>query len=127
VPTSLAQLIGRLTYVLAVTSSGAARVTLPTVTTGGFEVAFHGEYREIVPNERLAFTEAYEAPEAQALPDAEAPLNIGTVTEVDGRTTLTHLTQTTSKALRDTIIDSRMEGGMQEGMDLLEEVAISLR
>jgi hypothetical protein len=32
-----------------------------------------------------------------------------------------------SKRVRDAIIDSGMEGGMQEGMDLLEGVAISLR
>ena len=57
----------------------------------------------------------------------DEPLNIVTFTEVDGRTTLTLLVQTTSKELRDTIIDSGMEAGMQEGMDLLEQVAISLR
>ena len=27
---------------------------------GGFEVAFHGEFREIVPNERIVTTEVYE-------------------------------------------------------------------
>jgi uncharacterized protein YndB with AHSA1/START domain len=97
------------------------------VAEGGFEVAFHGEYREIVPNERIVSTEVYEAPEAQALPEAEAPLNIVTLTEVDGRTTLTLLVQCPSKELRDAIIDSGMEAGMQEGMDLLEQVAVSLR
>ena len=30
------------------------------VTEDGFEVAFHGEYREIVPNERIVSTETYE-------------------------------------------------------------------
>ena len=90
------------------------------VANGGFEVAFHGEYREIVPNERIVTTEVYEVPEA------EAPLNIITFTEVDGQTTLTLLVQTTSKELRDTIIDSGMEAGMQESMDVLERVAISL-
>ena len=30
-------------------------------TEGGFEVGFHGEYREIVPNERIVSTETYEA------------------------------------------------------------------
>src|SRR6476661_6526063 len=34
---------------------------------GGFEVAFHGEYREIVPNQRIVSTEVYEG-----MPDAEA-------------------------------------------------------
>ena len=97
------------------------------VAEGGFEVAFHGEYREIVPNERIVMTEVYEAPETQALPEADAPLNIVSFTEVDGRTTLTLLVQTTGKELRDTIINSGMEAGMQEGMDLLEQVAVSLR
>ena len=54
-------------------------------------------------------------------------MNTVTFTEADGRTTLTLLTDTGSKEVRDAIIDSGMEGGMQEGMDLLEEVAISLR
>jgi len=98
------------------------------LTSDGFEVAFHGEYREIVPNERLVLTEIHEGvPDAEALPEADAPLNIVTFTEVDGRTTLTLLVQTTSKDLRDTIINSGMEVGMQEGMDHLEQVAISLR
>jgi uncharacterized protein YndB with AHSA1/START domain len=98
------------------------------VASGGHEVAFHGEYREIVPNERIVTTEVYEgAPEAEGLPEEEEPLNIITFTEVDGRTTLTLLVETGSKELRDAIIDSGMEAGMQEGMDLLEQVAISLR
>ena len=97
------------------------------VAEGGFEVAFHGEYREIVPNERIVMTEVYEAPETQVPPEADAPPNIVSFTEVDGRTTLTLLVQTTGKELRDTIIDSGMEAGMQEGMDLLEQVAVSLR
>ena len=97
------------------------------VANRGFEVAFHGVYREIVPNERIVTTEVYEAPEAEALPEADVPLNIVTFTEVDGRTTLALMVQTTSKELRDTIIDSGMEGGMQEQMDVLEQLAISLR
>jgi uncharacterized protein YndB with AHSA1/START domain len=93
-------------------------------TNGGFDVAFHGEFREIVPNERLVTTEVYETPDPQ--PEFEAPVNTVTFTEVDGRTILTLLTQTTSKKLRDIIIDSGMEDGMQEQMDSLEQVAISL-
>jgi uncharacterized protein YndB with AHSA1/START domain len=97
------------------------------VANGGFEVAFHGEYREIVPDERIVTTEVYEMPDAEPLPAADEPLNIITFTEVGGRTILTLLVQTTSKELRDAIVDSGMEAGMQEGMDLLEQVAISLR
>jgi uncharacterized protein YndB with AHSA1/START domain len=97
------------------------------IATGGFEVAFHGEFREIVPNERIVNTEVYEQPGAEPLPAEDEPLNIITFTEVDGRTTLSLLVQTTSRELRDAIIGSGMEAGMQEGMDLLEEVAASLR
>jgi uncharacterized protein YndB with AHSA1/START domain len=95
------------------------------VAQDGSEVAFRGEYREIVPNERIVTTEVFEgAPET---PDAQVPLNIVTFTEVDGRTTLTLLVQCPSKEVRDMIINSGMETGMQEGMDLLEQIAISLR
>jgi uncharacterized protein YndB with AHSA1/START domain len=93
-------------------------------TSDGFEVAFHGEYREIVPNERVVSTEIYEIPDQG---DSPPTVNTATFTEVDGRTTLTVLVQCPDKELRDTIIDSGMEGGMQEGMDLLEQVAVSLR
>ncbi len=46
----------------------------------------------------------------------------------DGRAArqLALLVQTTSKELRDTILESGMEVGMQEQMDLLEQIAISL-
>ena len=102
------------------------------VANHGFEVAFHGEFREIVPNERIVTTEVYEgqppdAAGASGAPEAQPPLNIVTFTEAEGRTTLSLLTQCPTKALRDLILDSGMEGGMQEGMDLLEQVAISLR
>jgi uncharacterized protein YndB with AHSA1/START domain len=92
-------------------------------TEDGFEVAFHGEYREIVPNERIVSTEAYEgAPD----PDGNAALNTVTLTERDALTTMTVLVQCPNKEVRDMIIDSGMEAGMQDAYDLLEEVAISL-
>jgi uncharacterized protein YndB with AHSA1/START domain len=93
------------------------------VADGGFEVAFHGEYREIVPNERIVSTQVYEMPEA---PEGEGVLNIVTFTEVDGRTILSLLVQTASREDRDAILNSGMEVGMQEQMDLLEQIAISL-
>jgi hypothetical protein len=46
---------------------------------------------------------------------------------VDGRTTLTLLMELTTKESRDLVIDSGMEVGMQEQMDLLEQIAVSLR
>src|SRR5215204_489288 len=45
------------------------------VAQGGFEVAFHGEYREIVPDERIVTSEVFEMPGSD---DAGAPLNIVT-------------------------------------------------
>ena len=90
----------------------------------GFEVAFHGDYQEIVPDERLVSTEIYEIPDQG---DSPPTVNTATFTEADGRTRLEILVQCPSKELRDTIIDSGMEGGMQESMDALEQVAISLR
>jgi uncharacterized protein YndB with AHSA1/START domain len=94
---------------------------------GGLEVGFHGEYREVVPNERIVSTEVYEGvPQPEDGPE-QGTLNTATFTETDGRTTLTILVQAPSKEVRDAIIDSGMEGGMQEAMDLLEQVARSLR
>ena len=91
------------------------------VTDSGFEVAFHGEFREIVPNERIVSTEVYEG-----MPEVEA-LNTVTFTEAEGRTILTILVQHSSKEARDAHINSGMEIGLQKAMDILEQVAVSLR
>lgn len=94
------------------------------VAEGGFEVAFHGEYREIVPDERIVATEVYEGlPEG--VPQEEA-VSTATFTEREGRTTVTFLVQHTSKEHRDGHIDSGMEAGLQDALDLLEQVAVSL-
>ena len=90
------------------------------IANGGFEVAFHGEYREIVPNERIVSTDVFEG-----MPDAAA-VNTVSLTEENGRTTLTILVRATNRAARDAQIDSGMEGGLQAALDDLEEVAISL-
>ncbi len=90
------------------------------VAHGGFEVAFHGEYRELVPDERIVTTEVFEG-----MPEGEA-LNTLTFTEADGRTTLTLLVDHSSREHRDAHVNSGMEAGMQESMDALERVAASL-
>jgi uncharacterized protein YndB with AHSA1/START domain len=96
-----------------------------TTTEGGFEVAFHGEYREIVPYERIVSTEVYEgwADETESGP----AVNTVTLTEHDGRTTLTMLVEHASKADRDMHIASGMEDGLQDALDLLEQTAAALR
>ena len=97
------------------------------MVSDGMEVAFHGEYREVVPDERIVSTETFEGvPEGVSEEDATT-LNTATFTEAGGRTTLTVLVQAPNKVSRDAIIESGMEAGMQDAMDLLEEVAISLR
>jgi len=93
------------------------------VTNNGLEVAFHGEYREVVPNERLVYTEVFEGiPGGDAYP---AEITI-TFAESDGRTTLTQLTDVADQETRDMILSTGMEDGLQDALDLLEEVAVSL-
>jgi uncharacterized protein YndB with AHSA1/START domain len=88
----------------------------------GFEVAFHGEYREIAPEERLVTTEVYEG----AGPDAEAAL-VNTTFRADGdRTAMEQVIEVSSREVRDMIIATGMEGGMQESYDALESVAAGL-
>ena len=94
------------------------------VANEGFEVAFHGTYREIVTHERLVSTELYEG-----VPDAtedDATLNTTTFEEIHGVTTLATLVECHTREIRDMIIDSGMEGGLQEAMEKLEQVAASL-
>ena len=88
---------------------------------GGFEVAFHGEYQEVVANERIVSSEVYEE-----MPDAEA-LNTITFVEREGRTTLSILVQHATAEHRDAHVNSGMEGGMQEALDHLEQVVAHLR
>ncbi|HEY4017991.1 MAG TPA: SRPBCC family protein [Pseudonocardiaceae bacterium] len=86
----------------------------------GFEVAFHGEYTEIVPDELVARTEIYEA-----IPDAAATSAM-TLTEQDGRTRMELLVRHTNKENRDGHVNSGMEDGLQEALDYLEQVAVGL-
>jgi uncharacterized protein YndB with AHSA1/START domain len=90
------------------------------IANGGFEVAFHGEFREVVPNERLVRTEVYEAfPEAPAV-------STETFTESDGRTTVTMLIEHELKEHRDAHVQSGMEDGLQDALDLVDDIIASL-
>jgi uncharacterized protein YndB with AHSA1/START domain len=53
-------------------------------------------------------------------------LNTAAFVETDGRTTVTILIQATSEAARDAVVASGMEDGLQDALDLLEQVAVSL-
>ena len=89
------------------------------VTDDGAEVAFHGEYREIVPNERIVYTETF-----QGRPGVKAHTSV-TFTEVDGRTTLAILIQYGNRQDRDAHRDY-MGDGLQGALDLLEQTAMSI-
>lgn len=93
----------------------------------GFEVAFHGVYQELVPDQRIVTTEVFEMPGSDEPAPGEAPLNVVTFSEADGRTTLELRVVCPTRDLRDQILSSGMETGMQEQLVLLEEVARSLR
>lgn len=90
------------------------------LTHEGHEVAFHGEYREIVPGERLVCTEVFEG-----MPQGEA-LNTATFSEQGDHTLLSLLVQHSSQEHRDAHLNSGMEVGMQKTLNFLEDVARSL-
>jgi uncharacterized protein YndB with AHSA1/START domain len=86
----------------------------------GFEVAFHGEYQEIVPDERIVSTEIFEG-----MPDAGA-VSTTTFEGVGTRTKVSILVRHQNKANRDAHVASGMEDGLQEALSYLEQVARSL-
>jgi uncharacterized protein YndB with AHSA1/START domain len=116
---------GRVTAV-AIDLRPGGRWRQAMVTPDGLEVAFHGEYLEVVPEERLVSTETYEGvPDGVSEEDATT-VNTVTFEERDGRTTVRLLVEAPSKAARDAIVASGMEDGLQDALDLLEQVARSL-
>jgi uncharacterized protein YndB with AHSA1/START domain len=97
------------------------------VTPDGFEVGFHGEYLEVVPGERLVSTETYEGVPEDVSEEDATTINTASLEEADGRTTLTIVVQARTKESRDAIVASGMEDGLQDALDLLEELSVSLR
>lgn len=90
---------------------------------GGFEVAFHGVFREVVPDERIVSTDVFEG---QPVPDEQAPVTTTTFADAAGGTLLTLLTRTATRAIRDEIVQSGMAEGVREQLIELEAVAHSL-
>ncbi|HET7829918.1 MAG TPA: SRPBCC family protein [Candidatus Limnocylindrales bacterium] len=93
------------------------------VTPEGYEVAFHGTVLEISPGKRVVQTELFEMP---GLAEEDATTNTMELVEHDGRTTMTVVIHCPKPEIRDAILASGMEAGMQDAYDLLEEVAASL-
>ena len=94
-----------------------------SVTPKGMEVGFHGEYREIEAPRRIVQTEIYEgAPEPYP---NDAAVNTTTLDEADGVTTMTVLVSVPSQEIRDAILASGMESGMQVSYNRLEDLVRS--
>lgn len=79
----------------------------------GHEFAFSGVYREIVPPERLIYTDGYEG-----LPGHEAIVTL-VFDERDGTTTIVSTSRYQSIEDRDAHIASGMQQGMTETLDRL--------
>ena len=80
----------------------------------GRSMGMRGVYREIVPSERLQYTEAFDdfAQHGEAIVTT-------TLEERDGKTTLTNLILSPSRDVRDAVIRSGMEHGAAETYDRL--------
>lgn len=87
----------------------------------GQEYGFTGVYREVVPPERLVYTDSFEgAPGHEALVTA-------LFEEMDGKTRLTSTSLYASLEERDAHIRSGMEGGMKQTLDRLTEHLLTMR
>jgi uncharacterized protein YndB with AHSA1/START domain len=83
----------------------------------GSEHPFKGVYREIVPNERLVYTECYD------MPSIGSPEWLTTITfeEIDGKTKLTHSILHRSLEVRDGHLQAGMEAGTVQTLNRLAE------
>lgn len=86
----------------------------------GKESGFRGEYREVVPNERIVQTFEWE-PMA-----GHISVDTAIFTERNGRTLLTNRTRFSSKEERDGMIQSGMEKGLRETHDRFAELLLEL-
>jgi uncharacterized protein YndB with AHSA1/START domain len=79
-------------------------------------------YREIVPPERLVFTEIYEPFDD----GGDGSLVTTVLTEENGKTRMTVTAAYPSREVRDIVLNSGMEKGAAVSYDQLEEVAMGL-
>ena len=90
-------------------------------TPTGETAAFYGVYREIVPPERVVFTEIFEP-----FPDSPSVVT-SVLTEENGKTRLTVTCLYPSVDVRDMVLKTGMERGAGLSYDRLEEVAMELQ
>jgi uncharacterized protein YndB with AHSA1/START domain len=87
---------------------------------GGNEYAFVGEYREIVPPEKIVNTFEFEPWAGRGSIENTA------FEELDGKTRITTLSEFANKEDRDGMLESGMEQGASESLDRFEEVLADL-
>lgn len=87
-------------------------------TPKGQLVPFTGEYKEIVPPEKIVFTEIFDVDMAREHPS----LVTTTFTEHGGKTTMHCLARYDSKATRDLVTASGMERGAGASYDEIERM-----
>jgi uncharacterized protein YndB with AHSA1/START domain len=85
------------------------------------EAAFHGEYREIAPPDRLVFTEIFEA-----FPDSVSEVT-AEFTEEGAQTRLTTTVRYPSLQVRDMLVASGMAKGAGISYDRLEDLVAELQ
>jgi uncharacterized protein YndB with AHSA1/START domain len=94
---------------------GARRIVIRMAD--GSEHSFQGIYREVVPGERLVYTECYE------MPSIGSPEWLTTITfeEAAGKTWLTHSILHRSVEARDAHLQAGMESGTIQSLNRLEQ------
>lgn len=79
---------------------------------------FRGVHHEIVPPEKIVYTEIFDVPEAREHPG----LVTTTFTENAGKTTINIVIKYDSKQTRDIVLASGMESGAAAGYDMVDEL-----
>jgi uncharacterized protein YndB with AHSA1/START domain len=80
----------------------------------GTEMEMRGEYREVTPPERLVSTESWGG-------DWPETINTVTLSEGDGKTTITQTVLYPSQEARDAALETGMKDGVSESFDRLAE------
>jgi uncharacterized protein YndB with AHSA1/START domain len=89
----------------------------------GREIVLRGEYREIVPSERIVSAEAFEGFSETGWRPEDATLSTMVFAEKDGRTTWTMTQVYPSRDVRDAVLsDPNMQTGMNEGFAALDAI-----
>ncbi|WP_432946579.1 SRPBCC domain-containing protein [Kribbella sp. CA-253562] len=87
----------------------------------GGEVGFHGEYAEVVPEQRLVWSEVYEG-----APPEESTVVTAEFADTDQGTALRVLIRSQDTANRDAVLASGFEAGLEAGYAVLEQLAREL-